>query len=187
HLRRPGSWRLTGALVALPALATRTTHGAVARPARSRTSGCAGILLGRSARPAIRIPARKALQATRPCRNFARSSYGAWQDYRAAEAGDPATLQGSRLYAQSCGRYLWRRIAKQAGAGGQVPSSCPLVERLWLLPAGDRRIGLDQSAVAAFYRPADTRLGGNRRSNRASRQRTHSSETDPGCAVGDSR
>src|SRR5262249_59409401 len=104
--------------------------------------------MGRGNRSAIRVPTRQTLSQVSPCGDLAGSSDGARQAHRAAQDGDAATLQGSRLHEENRGRHLWRNVAQLAGAGKQASSSCPLVQRLWLLPAADRRIWLEQPALA---------------------------------------
>jgi pimeloyl-ACP methyl ester carboxylesterase len=67
----------------------------------------------------------------------------------------------------------------------RASSPCPLVERLRLLSAVDRRRRLDQPALASFPSPAHTGDGGKRRSDRTGRQRAHPGKANSARAARD--
>src|SRR5262249_27931931 len=113
-LRRAGSRRLTCTLAPLPPIDIGTAECAVTRPTRSRAGGRIGRVLGRSHCSAIRVPARQALSQISACRDLAWPSDGARQALGAAQDGNAAPIQGSRLHEEDRGRNLWWKFAQFA-------------------------------------------------------------------------
>src|SRR5262249_8123264 len=127
----------------------------------------------------IRVSTSPTLPASRARGHLARPLHGARKALGAFKNGNAAPVQGPRLYAADRRRRLRRRIARRARACAEASAPCPLVERLRLLLAAVRRVWLEQLALATNAFPADAGCGRHRRSDRASRQCPHLSETHP--------
>ena len=187
HFRCARRRRLARAQVALSTIDAGSAHCAAARSAGARASGRARRLWGVSAGATICVPATEALPAAGACRDVARFIDGAGKLTVLLKMVTPRRYKDPDYMNRIAGDIY----------GGALRSSPELVRQhlrhvRWSSDYGYylqliAGAGLEQPALASPSAAADARHGGDRRSDRACRQRTDPRGTHSECPFGDDR